>query len=260
MADPAPDHDDQPGGVELRATVESGVVRQLDEVTDALDGLARDLANQEDLPLVLARLCRQVVHAIPGAELASITVRDPAGRPLTIAATHDDARDLDGIQHESGQGPGVLAAEAGAVVRVNLVERAEHWPVFRDAATARGVASVLAAPLYINTDYHGSLNLYGEKPHGYRKLDAALLELYTTAAEAALQAEQRGVLSREHIGQLRDALLSRAVIDQAKGIIMALRHVDADEAFAALVSQSQRENRKLREVAQDFVNTVTRAP
>jgi transcriptional regulator with GAF, ATPase, and Fis domain len=237
---------------------EASVVRQLDEVTGALENLGQDLASQEELAVVLARLCRQALHAVPGAEAASVILRAGDDGLRTVAATHDLAHELDGVQHSVGQGPCLRAAQDGEVVRVHLAEEMERWPVFCAAASERGISSVLAAPLYIDSKYHGSLNLYGEKPHGYRELDKAVLELYTTAAEAALQAENRGLLARSHVDQLRDALTSRAVIDQAKGIIMAARLIDADAAFDVLVEDSQRRNRKLREVAEEFVTKASK--
>lgn len=116
---------------------------------------------------------------------------------------------------------------------------------------------MLAAPLFLDRNYQGTLNVYGHAPHGFGDLDAALLELYTTAAETALRADLRYRAAREHTIQLPRALTSRAVIDQAEGIIMAAQRVDADTAFAALVEQSQRLNRKLRDVAQQFVTDIT---
>lgn len=65
---------------------------------------------------------------------------------------------------------------------------------------------------------------------------AALLELYTTAAEAALRSAHRFHVARATIGQLGTALDSRAVIDQAKGILMALHRISADQAFDLLVT------------------------
>jgi AmiR/NasT family two-component response regulator len=66
----------------------------------------------------------------------------------------------------------------------------------------------------------------------------------------------RYVEARETAEHLRTALTSRAVIDQAKGMLMAIRRISADDAFALLVEQSQRENVKLREVAERFVERV----
>jgi hypothetical protein len=62
----------------------------------------------------------------------------------------------------------------------------------------------------------------------------------------------------EELAGLREAMASRATIEQAKGIIMGSLGVDAERAFAVLVQQSQHQNRKLREVAEDLVADLTR--
>ncbi|MEV4604653.1 ANTAR domain-containing protein [Amycolatopsis sp. NPDC049253] len=59
---------------------------------------------------------------------------------------------------------------------------------------------------------------------------------------------------------LCDALARRAMIDQAEGILMALRRISADEAFTVLVEQSQRENAKARDLAVRFITYATGAP
>lgn len=233
---------------------------QLDDVTGALEGLSQSLEAEEELPVVLQRCCWQAVHAIPGADLATITLlRDTStdASMETAGSTDEHASELDHVQIEAGTGPCLDAAKTGQVVRVSVAAAHEDWPRFAHAATDAGIGSVLSAPLFINSDYQGSLNLYGQDREGFRNLDAKLLEVYTTAAEAALRVDRRYRTARDHAGQLRTALSSRAVIDQAKGVIMAVRHVDADTAFAVLVEQSQRENRKLRDVAARFIARVT---
>jgi hypothetical protein len=64
---------------------------------------------------------------------------------------------------------------------------------------------------------------------------------------------------RTEVDQLRIALESRAVIEQAKGIVMATVRCDADAAFALLVEQSQHQNRKLRDIARELAATQSRA-
>jgi hypothetical protein len=64
---------------------------------------------------------------------------------------------------------------------------------------------------------------------------------------------------RAEVAGLREALRSRAVIEQAKGILIATAGCTPDEAFALLVRQSQHENRKLREVAGELVASKMRA-
>jgi GAF domain-containing protein len=239
-------------------TANGRFIRHLDEVTGALESLSEVLGQEEELPVILQRLCRQVIHAIPETEMASVTLMRDDG-PETAAMTDDGANDIDQAQYRTGQGPCLHAARTGQVVRITVAEVRDRWPDFADAAGGAGVASYLSAPLFIDSEYHGSLNLYGRRPHGYRMLDAALLELYTTAVEAALQGARRYLKAREHAGHLQTALGSRGVIDQAKGIVMGARRISADDAFMLLVEHSQRENIKLHDIAQRLVTGVDAA-
>ncbi|MEU4742928.1 GAF and ANTAR domain-containing protein [Actinosynnema sp. NPDC023658] len=232
------------------------LVRRLDEVTAALERLTELLEDEEDLSVILDRLCRQVIRAIPGADMSSVTlVRDDI--PVTGAVTEDQAFEVDLAQYRSGQGPCLQAAATREMQRVAVAEVWERWPAFAEAASGLGVASYLSAPLFIDREYNGSLNLYSRSPHGFRELDAALLELYTTAAEGALRNARRYLNARGQASELRTALTSRSVIDQAKGIVMAVHRIDADQAFRLLVDRSQRENVKLRDLAEQFVKDAT---
>ncbi|WP_326954056.1 GAF and ANTAR domain-containing protein [Amycolatopsis sp. NBC_01286] len=239
---------------------ERDATRRVDDVTTALERLAGTFEEEaEELSAVLQRVCQQVVHAVPDAEMASITLlRD--GDPYTATATGDSAHRIDQAQYKTGQGPCLDAARTGELQRVEVAEAARQWPEFAAAAAEFEVLGYLSAPLFVDREYHGSLNLYDTGGNSFSALDAALLELYTTAAEAALRSARRHQTARETTAQLSEALTSRAVIDQAKGILMALHRIPADDAFALLVKTSQEQNVKLREVAQDFVTTALAAP
>lgn len=231
------------------------VLRKVDEVNGALENLTAVLEQEEDLSSILQRVCRQAIHAIREADLASVSLTGDDG-PRTVAMTDDRAVEVDRAQYTAGEGPCLHAAGTGQIVRLTMSEVRVRWPEFVAAAGQAAVGSYLSAPLFIDSEYHGSLNLYGEEPHGFGQLDAALLVVYTTAAEGALRVARQYLRAREHIAQLREAMASRAVIDQAKGIIMAARSVSADEAFAILVEQSQQQNVKVRDLAQRFVAEV----
>ncbi|MEV6827065.1 GAF and ANTAR domain-containing protein [Amycolatopsis sp. NPDC051102] len=236
---------------------EPEAVQRVDEVTGALERLTIALEQEEDLAVLLQRVSRQVVSAVPDTEMASVTLLR-AGAPYTATATGESALRIDRAQYDAGQGPCLEAAHTGELQRVDVAEAAQRWPAFAAAAGKDAVASYLSAPLFIDREYQGSLNLYSTAGGGFGALDAALLELYT-AAEAALRGARRYQTAQETVAQLRTALTSRAVIDQAKGILMVLHHVPADEAFDLLVKQSQNQNVKLREVAEQFIAQVLAA-
>jgi GAF domain-containing protein len=238
---------------------ETTVLRRVDDVTSALEQLADLLGGDDELEPMLHRVCQQVTHAIPGADMASVSLLR-GDVPYTAAVTDEHALSIDHAQYEAGQGPCLQAARSGEVVRVSVAEVRDRWPEFVAAADGAEVASYLSAPLFIDREYHGSLNLYGHDRHGFGQLDAKLLELYTTAVEAALRTARRYMRVRETTEQLRTAMTSRAVIDQAKGILMAVRRIPADEAFAVLAEQSQQQNVKVRVLAERFVANIIAAP
>lgn len=111
------------------------------------------------------------------------------------------------------------------------------------------MGSFLSAPLTVGSLHSGAINGCSTTRHGFLELDAPLLALCTTAVETALRSRSKYLQANELAGQLRAALTSRAVIDQAKGVLMAVHGMTADQAFQLLVEQSQRENVKLRMLA-----------
>jgi GAF domain-containing protein len=231
------------------------VIDQVDDVTDALAALCDLLDEHEDLSVAMHRVCQQAVHAIGEADLASVTLIGD-GRPHVAAATGDHVHGIDHVQYQAGDGPCVEAARTRQVVRVTVPEVADRWPAFATSSAKAGIGSYLCAPLFVDDEHHGSLNLYHSDTHGFTGLEAALLRLYTTSAEASLQSAHRHRRARGHIEQLKRALTSRAVIDQAKGIIMGAHRIPADEAFDMLVDKSQRQNVKLHHLAAQFVAEI----
>jgi GAF domain-containing protein len=242
-------------GPEEADPVGTQVIGQVDDVADALATLCGLLDEQEDLSEALHRVCQQAVHAIGEAESASVTLLG-TDRPYVAATTGDHAHQIDHVQYQAGDGPCVEAAKIRQVVRVTVREVVDRWPAFATSSAEAGVGSYLCAPLYVDDEHHGSLNLYHSEHHGFSGLEAALLRLYTTSAEAALHSSHRHQRARRNIDQLQRALTSRAVIDQAKGIIMGAHRISADEAFDMLVAKSQGQNVKLKHLAAQFVAEI----
>ncbi|SEF20788.1 GAF domain-containing protein [Amycolatopsis pretoriensis] len=227
----------------------------LDDVTGALESLTAVLRQEDDFRILLRHVCLEVRRAIPGVAEASITLVR-ADEPHTASATAAVVSELDGDQYRLGDGPCLEAVRSGKIVRTSVTDAAERWPAFASGAMEAGFGSFLAAPLVADEEYTGAVNCYGRQDDGFEEIEAQLLELYTTAVEAVFRVYHRYVEARETADHLRTALTSRAVIDQAKGMLMAIRRIGADDAFAVLVEQSQRENVKLREIAERFVERV----
>jgi ANTAR domain-containing protein/GAF domain-containing protein len=230
----------------------------LDDVTGALETLTTALDSVDNYAILLHEICEQVTHAVPGVDEATITLLTD-GKPTTAATTSDVVAALDHDQYAANDGPCLQAARTGNLVRVSVADAADRWPIFARDAAAAGYGSFLSAPLVISDGHSGAVNCYSARGHGFAELDEKLLDLYTGATTATLRVYSRYQRARDTATQLRTALTTRAVIDQAKGILMALRQVSADEAFRLLVAQSQRENIKLHDLAVRFVAHTTGA-
>jgi transcriptional regulator with GAF, ATPase, and Fis domain len=133
----------------------------------------------------------------------------------------------------------------------------QRWPQWAARAHQAGASSSLSIGLPIHDKVTGALNIYAIKPDAF-DTDAVILG-QTFAGYAAV------ALSNAHLydaqatlaQQMQAAMQSRAVIEQAKGIIMGSRRCTADEAFSILTRISQDTNRKLRDVAAGLVASAT---
>jgi GAF domain-containing protein len=230
----------------------------LDEVTDAMSALTAALENRSDTSQMLDAVCAEAVRVVPGADMASVTVIEDHGA-RTAAFTDRRAVEIDKAQYEAGDGPCLRAAATGAIVRVSLRTASALWPDFVATAQRRGVGSYLAAPLSVDDRLSGAINLFGFGDHGFEEIDSQLLALYTTIVTFGLRTTRRYRQTRELAEHLDVAMRSRAVIEQAKGILMASHGVGEDEAIRRLVAESQATNTKLREIAGDLVRKASGA-
>ncbi|XVS67176.1 ANTAR domain-containing response regulator [Actinosynnema sp. CA-299493] len=229
----------------------------LDEASEALEELAGVLADGQTLNDALQQLADSAARVIPDAENVSVTVIDQDGAS-TAAWTDEKVVEVDRDQYAAGNGPCLEAARTQRPVRATVVGGREKWPEFAAAAERAGVRAYLSAPISVEDDILGSLNLYSSEDRAFDPFDEALLRLFVTAASTSITGFRRYERSRRLVEHLQHALESRAEIDQAKGVLMAAHGVDAGEAFARLVTESQQNNTKLREVARNLLASVRR--
>ncbi|MCT7353860.1 GAF and ANTAR domain-containing protein [Streptomyces sp. 15-116A] len=203
------------------------------------------------LDTLLRDLTDRAVRDVPGAVACSITVRR-ADRLLTLAGSPGLPNGLDLRQYEYGSGPCVTAAETGTEQYVPDLAAEDRWPEYARYALAAGVRSVLAVPLDLEGEPSAALNLYAEDANS---LAAGLSVARVFAARVADAVNT--ALRIERLGQsatdVRTALLSRSVIDQAIGILMARERIDAAQALDRLRRASQDRNVKLRDLCDQLV-------
>jgi GAF domain-containing protein len=169
--------------------------------------------------------------------------------------------EIDKHQYAADRGPCLDAARTLRPVRASTTEHREQWPEFSAAAERLNVQAYLAVPLLVEAEGResellGALNLYSHAGAAFDPFDEALLRLFSTAATQAISNAAHWQQSRDQVRNLEIALASRAEIDQAKGILMAVHRCTAEEAFQKLVELSQRRNVKVRQIAKEFLDSV----
>lgn len=222
--------------------------------------LFRDLAavSLADRPLekVLTEITRIATGGIPGAESTSITLIK--GDKAYTAAHHGDmALAADELQYAKGNGPCMDAGRGGALLRIDDVRTEERWPDYVAHVQEVGIRGSQSVPVPYQGTTIGALNIYSTKPEAFATPQAleAGLKTAEVVAVAVANAEAHWQLS-EQARNLSLAMESRAVIEQAKGVLMAQRQLTAEQAFEVLREASQRYNRKLREIAVGIVDGV----
>jgi GAF domain-containing protein len=228
-----------------------------EDLIEVLTVLSRTLAEDESVHDTLQSILALALRLVPGCSAASVTVLDEQGHPATIAATDEATRELDRRQYLLHDGPCLDAARRQQVNHWNLLEAEQRWPDFTALAKELGLRSYLAAGLGLGDQRVGALNLSSHDTDGFSRLDEGVVSLFIAPAAAAIVTMTRYARARDLAGQLNQALRSRAVIDQALGIIMAESKIDAERAFAVLSRASNNRRMKLRDLAAEIVTRVT---
>lgn len=220
-----------------------------------LSGIALTLFSAGSVLRTLTEVVRLAVEIIEGCDSAGIFVVEQGVVTAPVhSSTVVDA--VDQLQQRAGEGPCLDAIALGVPTYAEDLADDSRWPRFSPEATARGMRSLLALPM--SADGIGALNLYASYPGAFGVLDRArgvLLASLAGIALASARSHQDEQLQTEH---LRIALQTRALIGQAQGILIERERITADQAFDILRRASQHLNRKLREVAQDLVDTGER--
>jgi len=224
--------------------------------------LSRVALVDRTLTEVLSDITRIAAQGIPGCESSSITLIRDDEKAFTAAHYGEMALAADELQYAKGHGPCMDAGRGGVLLRVDDMRTEQRWPDYvAHVVDVAGALSSLSVPLPYQGSTIGALNNYASRPAAFASPEAlaAGLEVAEIIAVAVANADAHWQLG-EQARNMRVAMESRAVIEQAKGVLMAQRHVDADQAFEILREASQRYNRKLRDIALGIVDSTQQKP
>ena len=226
------------------------------DVVDALTELFDLMVATPSMGTFLDDLARLAATVLTPPASCGITLAQDH-LPLTVASSDPLAAHVDEVQYGEDQGPCLQAMRTGTAVLVEDLSTERRWGAYPAHALTYGIHSSLSLPLTVNGDSRGALNLYATTPGVFGFSEQQSAEFFAGQVSAGLTVVTRQAQQVQLSEQLRDALASRAVIDQALGIVMGQNRCDHDSAFAILRTSSQHQNRKLRDVATEIVKSVT---
>jgi GAF domain-containing protein len=232
---------------------------QPNEPQTAFAELGRIKLSETDIDGILARVAALAKQTLPGVDEASVTlVRGKDAH--TAAFTGQLAIELDEWQYRLGRGPCLDASAGKMTLSIADMSDEPRWSQWAAKAYARGSHSSLSVGLPVEEQVTGALNLYSTKPHAFDDDTVVLAQTFAGYAAVALANAHLYDVKANLAQQMQAAMESRAVIEQAKGIIMGERRCTADEAFTILTKVSQDSNRKLRDVAAALVARAQQMP
>jgi len=215
--------------------------------------IARELLAEHDVQQTLQRIVDLAVETIDGCDHAGISFLK--GKKVDTPAASDDVpRQVDNVQYETGEGPCLDAIRDHEVFQTGDLGAESRWPQFASRVQREtGITSMLCFRLFVAGDTMGSLNLCSKAADAFNDTSRTVGLVFAAHAAIALS-------TAIHEEQMDEALQSRDLIGQAKGILMAREGVTADQAFDMLRRASQRLNVKLRDVAGEMVHTTEAPP
>jgi GAF domain-containing protein len=231
--------------------------QHFEEFQAGIRSLAQLATGKLSLEEMLTEVAHFAVQAIPGADGAGLTLIED-NRSDTIVATADFVREVDTIQYNLGEGPCISAAADRVTMRSGSLGGEPRWPRFGPRVGRLGIHSVLSLPLLTPDGVFGAMNVYAHAKEAFDERAERLGELFAAPAAVAVQNAQVLEQTKRLAASLQGALSTKALIDQALGIIRSRSGASSDEAFARLRAMSQTRNVKLAVVAESLVEEAVR--
>ena len=227
------------------------LVNVTQEFAERIASLAQVLLADTDPDATLRQIAELALEVIPGSAAAGVVA--PAEASWSFAASAGTVTDLHNSQLRTGEGPVAEALRYGEARRIDNAAEEDRWPGVCSAMSGEHLLSGLVLPLRTDRKPGGALAVYGKEPDAFVGTSHDIALLFAAQGGVAVRnaALYRGC--RRMVENLQIALASRAVIEQAKGILVAEHGYTPDVAFKRLNAMSQNGNRKVRDIAADVV-------
>ena len=218
------------------------------ETVEKLSRVTRLLKTQRTLPAQLEAVVEIVKRTVPGCDSAGIVLLID-GEPTSIAVTDRFTIEIDLVQYDTGEGPCLAAMNDGDVVRIDILERDSTFTRFAPGALDRGLQSVLSTPLAANGRTVGALNMYSTRTNAFDDRTSEAVRPIAEYAGQAIAASPLYAYSLDMVDGLVEDMETRALIEQATGVLMANQEETSGDALGQLRELAMRSGESMRTVA-----------
>jgi GAF domain-containing protein len=218
-----------------------------------LSEFARTLVRPYAIADVLFQLTDRVTAAIDLAG-AAVSFADDDGMLRFATASSDALTEVECVQEDTQDGPSVNTFSSGKVHECGDLRDDDRWPAFTKAALAAGFRSIAAIPMAVDGSCIGSINLYGGDAREWTDDELQVAALFADMASIYVANASELERSERIREQLQQALESRVVIEQARGMIARDHNISIDQAFEMLRAHARNRNANLHDVANAVVH------
>jgi GAF domain-containing protein len=219
------------------------------ETVEKLSRVTRLLKTQRTLPTQLEAVVDIVKRAVATCDSAGIVMLVD-GEPTSVAVTDRFTIEIDLVQYQTGEGPCLAALSDGHVVRIDILERDRQFTRFAPGAVDRGLQSILSTPLAADERTVGALNMYSTQANAFDDQTVDTIRPMVDYAGQVISTSPLYAYSLEMVDGLAEDLESRAVIEQATGVLMASQEETSLDALGQLRDLAMRSGESMRTVAE----------
>ena len=223
-----------------------------DALRRAFRDYARVLLGPYDVGSLLYRLVDQAVDVLD-VDGAGVSIAQEGETLTFVAGTSASVSAIEQEQITKESSPLNDAYRTGDPVAIDDVETDDRWPEYRTAALAQGLHAVAALPMPVSERRIGALGLYRTRPHAWTDEEFETAQVLADMASGAILNASDLDESRTLAAQLQQALDSRVVIEQAKGVLAERHDISPHDAFERVRNRARRDRRRVHDVAEDVV-------
>jgi len=225
----------------MTSTGSKALIQKLEALSKISKAISSDLYLEDILRLIVV-----VTAEVMKSKICSLWLVDERDKALKIRATQSMSEEY--LKERSlrlGEGVVGYVAQENRPMMIYTVLKEPRYKE-KDLARREGLVSLLSVPMCVKDKVIGVINCYTSSPHKFTKSESEVLT--TVANQAAIAIENAGLIMKAKI--IEDELMSRKLVERAKGILMKEQRLSEEEAFRRLQKKSMDLRKSMREIAE----------